>query len=88
MVAPTPIGVVVVKISLGDLEQAWSEGADRVALADADGIVFLSSESNWRYRTLAPLTADTQKDCYRRASTATPSCGRFPFVHRGPRGAA
>jgi two-component system C4-dicarboxylate transport sensor histidine kinase DctB len=61
MVAPTPIGVVVVKISLGDLEQAWSEGADRVALADADGIVFLSSESSWRYRTLAPLTADTQQ---------------------------
>jgi len=55
-----PIGVVVVKISLGDLEQAWSEGADAVALADADGIVFLSSDSNWRYRTLAPLAADTQ----------------------------
>ena len=58
--AQAPIGVVVVKISLGDLEQAWSEGADAVALADADGIVFLSSDSNWRYRTLAPLAADTQ----------------------------
>ena len=58
--AQAPIGVVVVKISLGDLEQAWSEGADVVALADADGIVFLSSESNWRYQTLAPLAADTQ----------------------------
>lgn len=58
--AQGPIGVVVVKISLGDLEQAWSEGADAVALADADGIVFLSSDSNWRYRTLAPLAADTQ----------------------------
>jgi two-component system, NtrC family, C4-dicarboxylate transport sensor histidine kinase DctB len=58
--ARAPIGVVVVKIGLGDLEQAWSEGADAVALADADGIVFLSSESNWRYRTLAPLAADTQ----------------------------
>lgn len=59
--AQAPIGVVVVKISLGDLAQAWSEGADAVALADADGIVFLSSDSNWRYRTIAPLAADTQK---------------------------
>ena len=58
--ARSPIGVVVVKISLADLEQAWSEGADPVALADADGIVFLSSVSNWRYRTLGPLPADTQ----------------------------
>jgi len=61
MAAQAPIGVVVVKINLGDLEQAWREGADAVALADADGIVFLSSDSNWRYRTLAPLAADTQK---------------------------
>jgi len=60
-IPPAPIGVVVVKISLNDLELAWREGADRVALADADGIVFLSSDSGWRYRTLAPLNADTQK---------------------------
>lgn len=61
LAAQGPIGVVVVKISLRDLEQAWSEGADAVALADADGVVFLSSDSNWRYRTLAPLAADTQQ---------------------------
>jgi two-component system, NtrC family, C4-dicarboxylate transport sensor histidine kinase DctB len=61
MAAPGPIGVVVVKISLSDLEQAWREGADRVALADADGVVFLSSESGWRYRTLAPLGVDIQR---------------------------
>ncbi|MDR6860125.1 ATP-binding protein [Variovorax guangxiensis] len=59
--AQAPLGVVVVKISLGDLEQAWGEGADAVALADADGVVFLSSDSNWRYRTLTPLAADTQE---------------------------
>jgi two-component system C4-dicarboxylate transport sensor histidine kinase DctB len=58
---PAPIGVVVVKISLLELEQAWREGADAVALADADGIVFLSSEREWRYRTLAPLDAGIQK---------------------------
>jgi two-component system C4-dicarboxylate transport sensor histidine kinase DctB len=55
-----PIGAVAVKISLVDLEQAWSEGADAVALADADGVVFLSSSSSRRYRTLAPLAADVQ----------------------------
>jgi two-component system C4-dicarboxylate transport sensor histidine kinase DctB len=59
--AQAPIGVVVVKISLADLEQAWSEGADAVALADADGVVFLSSDRSWRYRTLGPLSAETQQ---------------------------
>jgi two-component system C4-dicarboxylate transport sensor histidine kinase DctB len=61
MPATAPIGAVAVKIGLGDLENAWREGADRVALADADGVVFLSSDRDWRYRTLAPLGVETQK---------------------------
>lgn len=57
---PSPIGVVVVKISLHGLEQAWGQDAGEVALAAEEGVIFLSSESDWRYRALAPLSAATR----------------------------
>jgi len=77
--ARAPIGVVVVKISLADLEQAWSEGADPVALADADGVVFLSSDSHWRYRTLAPLAAETQNRLLQTRQYGDSSLGTLPI---------
>lgn len=49
-------GVVVVKIGLGALEQAWTAGGEPLALADERGVLFLASREDWRYRALAPLT--------------------------------
>ena len=43
------------KVSLDALEAALAKSGDTVLLADADGVVFLSSEPAWHYRTLAPL---------------------------------
>ncbi|MCZ4305063.1 ATP-binding protein [Zoogloeaceae bacterium G21618-S1] len=49
------IGVAVVKIGLGDIEQAWPT-LDRPALIhDSHGVVILSSESAWRYTSVAPI---------------------------------
>lgn len=51
------LGVVVLKVGLESMEQAMAGSGDTLLLADADGIVFLSSERRLRYRTLAPLPA-------------------------------
>ncbi|WP_149195851.1 hybrid sensor histidine kinase/response regulator [Luteimonas suaedae] len=51
------IGVVVIKIELSAIEQAWPRDADTVLASDAHGVVFLASDPDWRYRTLAPLDA-------------------------------
>lgn len=51
------LGVVVLKVGLEAMEQAMAESGDTLLLADADGIVFLSSQRRLRYRTLAPLPA-------------------------------
>jgi two-component system C4-dicarboxylate transport sensor histidine kinase DctB len=53
-----PIGVVVVKISLEDFESALVRNGDPVLLVDANGVVFLSSVPEFKYRTLMPLEAD------------------------------
>ena len=50
------IGVLVVKIDLLSLEKSWSKSPDPVALQDNHGIVFLSSETEWMYRSEQPLS--------------------------------
>ncbi|MEI4472630.1 sensor histidine kinase [Frigidibacter sp. MR17.24] len=52
-----PAGVGVVKLDMQGLERTWAEANESVALADASGVVFLTGQSPWRYRPLAPLTA-------------------------------
>lgn len=50
-------GVVVVKISLAAVEQAWAAAStDALALADARGVLFLAARPDWRYRSLLPLS--------------------------------
>ncbi|MCF8199566.1 MAG: hypothetical protein K9J42_12420 [Sulfuritalea sp.] len=49
------IGVVAVKIDLAALERDWRQSDERLAVADAHGILFLASDPTWRYRSLHPL---------------------------------
>lgn len=50
------LGVIALKLDLGGLESAWAEGGEAVFVSNPDGIVILSSDPDWRYHTLAPLT--------------------------------
>lgn len=56
------LGVATVKVNIERLEQGWEQGADNVLLADAKGVVFLSSIPDWKYRTLKPLTPAAQRE--------------------------
>jgi C4-dicarboxylate-specific signal transduction histidine kinase len=49
------IGVATVKVNIERLERSWEQGADKVLLADANGVVFLSSVAEWKYHTLAAI---------------------------------
>ncbi|MBT9523314.1 MAG: sensor histidine kinase [Dechloromonas sp.] len=51
------LGVIVLKVGLEAMEQAMAGAGETLLLADADGIVFLSSDRQLHYRTLAPLSA-------------------------------
>lgn len=56
-----PIGVVVVKIDLSSLNQAWEKTTDKMIVTDDSGIIFLSSESDWTYRPISPLPASVKE---------------------------
>lgn len=54
----TIIGVMVLTVRLDAVQNAWRQRGSPVVLTDSHGIVFLSSEPEWLYTTIAPLGAD------------------------------
>jgi C4-dicarboxylate-specific signal transduction histidine kinase len=48
-------GVVVLKVSLAEMEANWARSTGDLMLADAQGVVFLASRPEWKYGTLLPL---------------------------------
>ena len=53
------LGVVVVKVDLGDLDARWDEEQDTMVVTDENGIAFLSSRKEWKYRALRALDVKT-----------------------------
>ena len=49
------LGAAAVKVSLERLEKTWAQGAEMVLLADENGVIFLTSEPAWKFKTLGPL---------------------------------
>ncbi len=50
------LGVLVVKLDMRPLEAIWRAANADVALADENGIVFLSARPEWQYRALTQLS--------------------------------
>jgi two-component system C4-dicarboxylate transport sensor histidine kinase DctB len=55
-----PLGVAVVKISLTNLERAWTDSKTLAMVADPNGVVILSSNPAWKFKTLRPISSDEQ----------------------------
>ncbi len=54
-----PIGVVVAKVDMAPLAQTWAAAGERSAIADREGVVFLSGDPAWTYRPLEALSEQT-----------------------------
>ena len=50
-----PNGVIAVKLDLAGLQNAWQASGERFMLSNADGIVLLASNPDWRYRVLESI---------------------------------
>jgi two-component system, NtrC family, C4-dicarboxylate transport sensor histidine kinase DctB len=57
-----PIGVIAVKISLAEFERAWRSSEEPIALADRNGVVFLSNREEWKFHSLRLLDARSQRE--------------------------
>ena len=52
------LGAVVVKLDIGRHEESWRSGEHEIIVVDDQGVVFLSSNPNWRFKTIAPLSEE------------------------------
>ncbi len=56
------LGLIAIKIVLLELEREWIQNPDIVLASDANGVVFLASNDDWRYRTLKTIDASAQQE--------------------------
>lgn len=54
------LGAIALKLELTELQQAWKSGGETVFVSNKDGVVVLSSNSEWLYQTLSPITKESR----------------------------
>lgn len=52
------IGVVAIKADLDTLDRRWLTETDQIAVSDDSGIIFLSSNPHWKYRSTKTLSGE------------------------------
>ena len=50
------IAAAVTKIDLSAIEKSWKDSGETIFVTNEDGVVVLSSESEWKYHALLPLS--------------------------------
>jgi two-component system C4-dicarboxylate transport sensor histidine kinase DctB len=53
------LGVAAVKVSLDKLERLWTQGSEPVIVSDRYGVILLSSDPSWKFKTLRPISQET-----------------------------
>jgi two-component system C4-dicarboxylate transport sensor histidine kinase DctB len=56
------LGVLVIKVNIDNLDRLADLGQAEVMVTDENGIAFLSTRNDWKYRPIAPLTAEAEKE--------------------------
>jgi two-component system C4-dicarboxylate transport sensor histidine kinase DctB len=51
------LGAVVIKVDLTSLEEQWRGRQEEVVVTDPEGVIFVTTRPDWRYRTLYPLSS-------------------------------
>ncbi|MFL7036001.1 ATP-binding protein [Vibrio lentus] len=64
-IADNIVGVITVKVSLENLENILTSDDFEIVVLDSNQVVFLSSQPNWLYQSLLPLTQGQQQEIAR-----------------------
>ncbi len=66
--AQRPLGVIAVKVEFDRLERTWRNAEDGVFVTDGEGIVLLTSNPDWRFKSVAGAGAAQRRDPARDAA--------------------
>ena len=77
------LGVIVVTVDLGPLEEGWQRSRFKVVVTNAEGNVLLASEPNWRKNSLDNLLAQNghPSRMSQAVRSARQSLGALPYVY-------
>jgi two-component system C4-dicarboxylate transport sensor histidine kinase DctB len=54
------LGVVVIKVNIDSVEQAWGHQGESFLVTDPEGVVFITTRQEWRFNTLRPLESSVK----------------------------
>lgn len=49
------LGAVTIKINIDTVEKKWAHHDDNFLVSDPDGVIFITTNPKWRYKTMRPL---------------------------------
>jgi two-component system C4-dicarboxylate transport sensor histidine kinase DctB len=49
------LGAVVIKINIDSVEQSWADRDENFLVSDPDGVIFITTNPEWRFKSLKPL---------------------------------
>ena len=55
------VGVIAVKVELRNLEANWASPEGNIYITDSNGVIVLSGQESWRFRTAAALDDETRE---------------------------
>jgi two-component system C4-dicarboxylate transport sensor histidine kinase DctB len=50
------LGAVVIKINIDSVEKNWGHREEKFLVTDPDGVIFLTTEPDWRFHSILPLS--------------------------------
>lgn len=78
-----PVGVVVVKVEFDRVEADWRALGGETYVADARGVVLLSTVADWRFHVEAPLAPDAAREIRRTLQFGAAPLEPLPFTAEG-----
>jgi len=54
------LGAVAIKINIDSIEQSWAARDEKFLVSDPDGVIFITTNPEWRFKSLIPLAKETR----------------------------
>ncbi|NBB51099.1 GHKL domain-containing protein, partial [Rhizobium sp. CRIBSB] len=74
------LGVVVVKVEFDALEAEWRASGEPAYVADSRGVILVTSITDWRFRTLGPLTPEQRRAAQAGQTLGLGALSPLPFT--------
>lgn len=78
-----PIGVIVSKVEFDNLEAEWRKAGVLVFATNANGVILITANRDWRFKTVQPLSQATQSKMLRDLDYGTNPLEVLPLYQSG-----